>query len=365
IPRDILVVNAKQLVTKVKKNAADIYELVELKSLAQSKPAEEVSAATQGEQQTNDSTTETATAEEVPANAQGEQMSSALVVHSSVDEPPVKKLKVVLEDIPIPSPTPVNSVRPNIINNIPYDQYTANLFISGSFDFSLTLPPKVADKGNDIAQTFEDDQLKQLLPFMDEGGSVPKLPNLQQFSTSGEGQMTLEDANSVLLPFMDEGGSVPKLPNLQQFSTSGEGQMTLEDAKAQMEEIKRLADLKAKKEKYEKKLKRVLIAQELKARAVELAAYKAKRAKMMEYTHCINFRDDPLPITKFSYRANNSTKEATMRIVRNNQPLNLMVYEKFVLKKLGFTKWLELHALASRTQTKSNDQLLNNFKAKF
>ncbi|GJS23261.1 hypothetical protein Tco_0451893 [Tanacetum coccineum] len=226
-------------------------------------------------------------------------MSSALVVHSSVDEPPVKKLKVVLEDIPIPSPTPLNLVRPNIINNIPYDQYTTNLFISGSFDFSLTPHPKVADKGNGIAQTFEDDQLKQLLPFMDEGGSVPKLPNLQQFSTSGEGQMTLEDT------------------------------------KAQMEEIKRLADLKAEKEKYEKKLKRVLITQELKAQAVELAAYKAKRAKMMEYNHCINFRDDPLPITKFNYRVNNSTKEVTMRIVRNNQPLNLMVYEKFVLKKLG------------------------------
>ncbi|GJY11632.1 hypothetical protein Tco_0380941 [Tanacetum coccineum] len=127
---------------------------------------------------------------------------------------------------------------------------------------------------------------------------------------------------------MEEGGSAPKLLNLQQFSTAEEGQLTLKEAKLQMQEIKRLADLKAEKEKSEKKLKEI----------------------MEEYNHCIIFKDDPLLITKFSYRVNNSTKEATMRITRNNQPLNLMVYEKFILKKLGFTEWLELHALASRAQ---------------
>ncbi|GJX12936.1 reverse transcriptase domain-containing protein [Tanacetum coccineum] len=87
---------------------------------------------------------------------------------------------------------------------------------------------------------------------------------------------------------------------------------------------------------------------EVKAQEEELAAYEAKRAKMMEeYNHCITFGDYPLPITKFSYRVNNSIKEATMRITRNNQPLNLKIYDKFVLKKLGFTEWLELHALLS------------------
>ncbi|GKF28474.1 hypothetical protein Tco_0094816, partial [Tanacetum coccineum] len=73
----------------------------------------------------------------------------------------------------------------------------------------------------------------------------------------------------------------------------------------------------------------------------------------------------PQRITKFSYRVNNSTKEATMRIKRNNQPLNLTVYDKFMLKKLTFTKWLELHDLASKVKIKSNDQLLKNLKAKF
>ncbi|GJY75650.1 hypothetical protein Tco_0480766 [Tanacetum coccineum] len=100
--------------------------------------------------------------------------------------------------------------------------------------------------------------------------------------------------------------------------------------------------------------------------AAELAAYEAKRAKMLkEYNHCISFRDDPLPITKISYRVNNSTKEATMRITRNNQPLNYRIYDKFILKILGFSKWLEVFDVASKNQNKSNDQLIKNLKAKF
>ncbi|GJX98735.1 hypothetical protein Tco_0355754 [Tanacetum coccineum] len=67
-----------------------------------------------------------------------------------------------------------------------------------------------------------------------------------------------------------------------------------------------------------------------------------------EYNHCISFKANPLPITKIIYRINNSTKEASMRIIRNHQPLNLIMYDKFVLKMLGFSKWLELHDLASK-----------------
>ncbi|GKE44944.1 hypothetical protein Tco_1472228, partial [Tanacetum coccineum] len=146
------------------------------------------------------------------------------------------------------------------------------------------------------------------------------------------------------MPLMDKGGSAPKLPYIQQFSTSGEGQMTIKDANAQMEEIKRLVALKLEKEKSEKRLK-VLTHEELKAQATELAAYEAKRAKMLEeYNHYINFRADPLPITKISYRVNNSTKKACMRITRNNQPLKLTVYGKFVLKMLAKFQWVKTQA---------------------
>ncbi|GJW82558.1 hypothetical protein Tco_0146533 [Tanacetum coccineum] len=221
------------------------------------------------EKQTNDSTAEATTTKEVPANAQGVQI-------------------------------------PFVIDDTPFEQYTTDLFSSGSSEFSLTLPPKVSDKGRGIAQTFKDDQLEQLLSLMEEGGSAPKLSNLHQFRTDSEGPLTLEEA------------------------------------KLQMQEIKRLAELKVEKEKSEKKIKKVLTPEHRKAQEEEFATYEAKRANMLEeYNHYITFREDPLPITKFSYRVNNSTKEGTMRITRNNQPLNLKVYEKFVLKKLGFTEWLE------------------------
>ncbi|GJT78605.1 putative reverse transcriptase domain-containing protein [Tanacetum coccineum] len=54
-----------------------------------------------------------------------------------------------------------------------------------------------------------------------------------------------------------------------------------------------------------------------------------------------------------------------MRITRNNQSLNYKVYKDFRLKTLGFTEWLELHNLASKSQGATVDQLLKNLKAKF
>ncbi|GJX77824.1 hypothetical protein Tco_0324635 [Tanacetum coccineum] len=91
--------------------------------------------------------------------------------------------------------------------------------------------------------------------------------------------------------------------------------MTIEDAKAQMGEIKRLGDLKAKKNFSEKRLK-VMTTKELKAHAEELATYKAKRANMLkECNHCITFMDDPLPITKFSYKISRSVIGERVRVM--------------------------------------------------
>ncbi|GJT04155.1 hypothetical protein Tco_0838617 [Tanacetum coccineum] len=132
---------------------------------------------------------------------------------------------------------------------------------------------------------------------------------------------------------------------------AGEGPLSIEEAKAQIEEIKRVAELKAEKEKTEKRLKKVMTPDELRAHAERLATYEAKKENMLEeYNHCISFRPDPLPITKISYRIKNSTNEDCMRITRNRQPLNLTMYEKFVLKMLGFSECLELHDLASKVE---------------
>ncbi|GJW40427.1 hypothetical protein Tco_0066272 [Tanacetum coccineum] len=76
-----------------------------------------------------------------------------------------------------------------------------------------------------------------------------------------------------------------------------------------------------------------------------MAEHEAKRKKMFdEYNHQITHRADPLPITKISYRVN-SSKEATMRITRANDPLNITVHDRFRLKSLGFSEWLEARAL--------------------
>ncbi|GKG63396.1 hypothetical protein Tco_0640891, partial [Tanacetum coccineum] len=50
-------------------------------------------------------------------------MSSALFIYSSDEEPPAKKFKVVLEEYLVPSPTPLNSIRPIVIDNIPYEKF--------------------------------------------------------------------------------------------------------------------------------------------------------------------------------------------------------------------------------------------------
>ncbi|GJX90825.1 hypothetical protein Tco_0344151 [Tanacetum coccineum] len=80
-----------------------------------------VNAATEGEKE---SQTQSNPVVEVHVSAQGEQQSSnqdpptstALVVHSSNEEPQAKKLRVVL-DYPIPAPTPLNTAMPDFQEN--------------------------------------------------------------------------------------------------------------------------------------------------------------------------------------------------------------------------------------------------------
>nr|GEX90825.1 hypothetical protein [Tanacetum cinerariifolium]GEX90830.1 hypothetical protein [Tanacetum cinerariifolium] len=58
-----------------------------------------------------------------------------------------------------------------------------------------------------------------------------------------------------------------------------------------MQEIKRLAELKAKKERSKKGIQKALSPDEIQDQAYELAPYDAKRANMLEeYNRCISFR---------------------------------------------------------------------------
>nr|GEW27411.1 hypothetical protein [Tanacetum cinerariifolium] len=134
---------------------------------------------------------------------------------------------------------------------------------------------------------------------------------------------------------------MPKLKS----SITPDGQLTQDDIIAQVKEMKRPADLKAKKEKSKEYLKRIMNPINIKAHAQKITEYEAKRTKMLsEYNDYINHKVDELPITKINYRVN-SFKEATITITRANDPLNVTVHERSRLKTIGFSEWLEAKAL--------------------
>nr|GEY52106.1 retrovirus-related Pol polyprotein from transposon TNT 1-94 [Tanacetum cinerariifolium] len=133
-------------------------------------------------------------------------------------------------------------------------------------------------------------------------------------------------------------------PNIRSFGTP-DGQMTNDDVMDQLKEMKRLADLKAEKEKSEKSLKKIMNPATISAHAQKMDEYEAKIKKMFdEYNHQIAHKADQPPITKISYKVN-SFKEATIRITKGNDPLNLIIYKRFRLKTLGFSEWIEEKAL--------------------
>ncbi|GJX63377.1 hypothetical protein Tco_0296277 [Tanacetum coccineum] len=124
-----------------------------------------------------------------------------------------------------------------------------------------------------------------------------------------------------------------------------EGPLSQEEFDRQIKELKRISDLKAEKEKLEQELRKLLNPATLKAQAHKWTEHEAKKAKMMEeYNHQISYRADPLPITKISYVVN-SRKEATMKITRGDNPLNLIVLDQNVekdVKDVGFVAMEEV-----------------------
>ncbi|GKG00522.1 hypothetical protein Tco_0302212, partial [Tanacetum coccineum] len=143
--------------------------------------------------------------------------------------------------------------------------------------------------------------------------------------------VAIEEPMKELIPYIEEGGSDLNMLKMKSLVTL-KGVLSQEDLMAQLKEMKRLTDLKAKKEESEKVLIKLMNPTTVKAQILKLAEYEEKRAKMLdEYNEYIYERVDPLPITKMHYRVN-SSYEATMRITRNHDPLNVMVYEEFRLK---------------------------------
>nr|GEU87605.1 reverse transcriptase domain-containing protein [Tanacetum cinerariifolium] len=170
----------------------------------------------------------------------------------SDDEPPVKKVKFLILTPSILSPTPLNSIMPEPtqkpdVTKITMEQFTEHLSKTTSSVFSPSpprepTPPKDESKRKGIAT---EEPLKDIMPFMEERGSVPKIPSFKLFVIS-------------------------------------KGQLTNEDVMAQVKLMKRLANLKAEKEKSEKSLQKITNPVTIKARAQKMAEYEATRKKMLD-----------------------------------------------------------------------------------
>ncbi|GJW16638.1 hypothetical protein Tco_0024074 [Tanacetum coccineum] len=142
-------------------------------------------------------------------------------VHKNMREPPAKIPRVVMD---IPAPIPLNSMRPRSFNNVPYEQFTSQLFSSGHSDFTPIPLIHKGDKGKGLATSYDESAMKMIMPVMDKGGSILDLSILKKFITRGESLVTLEGVAH------------------------------------QLQKIKILAYLKATKDKFEEALKKLTSA---------------------------------------------------------------------------------------------------------
>ncbi|GJV50194.1 hypothetical protein Tco_1440406 [Tanacetum coccineum] len=140
------------------------------------------------------------------------------------DEPPIKKLKFLIQASSILSPTPLNSILPEPLQKpdatqITIEQFTEHLNKTTSSIFSPT-PPREP--------------------------TPPRDPTPPGDKSKGK-SITTEEPLKDFMPFI-KGGSTPKIPSFKSFVIS-EGKLTNEDVMAQVKEMKRLDNLKAEKEK--------------------------------------------------------------------------------------------------------------------
>nr|GEY85065.1 hypothetical protein [Tanacetum cinerariifolium]GFB05280.1 hypothetical protein [Tanacetum cinerariifolium] len=97
----------------------------------------------------------------------------------------------------------------------------------------------------------------------------------------------VEEQVNKLAPYQEEGGSNPKMPKIKSFITP-KGPLSQEEFNAQLKEIKRLADLKAEKQKLEQELRKMFNQATLKARAHKWTEHEAKKSLRAKFQWVIN-----------------------------------------------------------------------------
>ncbi|GJV18207.1 hypothetical protein Tco_1363530 [Tanacetum coccineum] len=110
-------------------------------------------------------------------------------------------------------------------------------------------------------------------------------PTPPRDSAKGKEDAIVKEQVNELVPYQEEGGSIPKMPKIMSFITL-EGTLSQEEFNNQIKEMKRLSDPKAEKEKSEQELRKMFNQATMKAQAHKWNEHEAKKVKMMEeYNH--------------------------------------------------------------------------------
>ncbi|GJZ70274.1 hypothetical protein Tco_0633824 [Tanacetum coccineum] len=137
------------------------------------------------------------------------------------------QMKFLIPSSSIPSPTPLKSIMPEPL------KYTEAI--------KMTLAQFTKHLSKTTSSSFSPTPLREPTPLRDE--------------SKGKGTATEEPLKDTM-PFMEKGGSVPKMPKIKSF-TASVGPLSQEEFNAQIKEMKRLADLKVEKEKSEQELRKI------------------------------------------------------------------------------------------------------------
>ncbi|GJU64502.1 hypothetical protein Tco_1246337 [Tanacetum coccineum] len=180
---------------------------------------------------------------QIPNPAQWEQqlnddeMASVYEEHPSVQETTSsKQTPLVTEQVPPESTTLVvhTSEEKDSKEKVSEEELPSkrlNLFQTTSSEYSPTLH-RTKTKGKGIAT--KEEPVKHLMPLIEQGGSNPKMLNLQQFSISHK-KMKLEDAQAQLTQMKSEWIEVHTLASKNK---SKENDISLKNLKAKFEWIK-------------------------------------------------------------------------------------------------------------------------------
>ncbi|GJZ48066.1 hypothetical protein Tco_0601898 [Tanacetum coccineum] len=139
---------------------------------------------------------ETTSSEQAPLiTKQVPPESTALVVHISKEklleeEPSSKRLKFLIPNPSTTLPNPLSSILPQTMT---VDQFNNTLFNTTSSEYSPT-PPRDENKGKAI--TTKENPQKDIVPLIDKGGSTLKMANMNPFSTSEDGKLTVDEVKA-------------------------------------------------------------------------------------------------------------------------------------------------------------------------